>query len=77
IEVGDNAIVGGKAGVTKNVPANAHVSGFPAREKWEDMKCAAYLRRSPEIFQKIKELEERIARLEKKDQKKKNEAEDN
>ncbi|MCM8764948.1 MAG: UDP-3-O-(3-hydroxymyristoyl)glucosamine N-acyltransferase [Candidatus Omnitrophica bacterium] len=76
IEVGDNAIIGGKAGVTKNVPASTNVSGFPAREKWEDMKCAAYLRRSPEIFEKIKVIEKRIAQLEKKIQKKKNESED-
>ncbi|HPP07632.1 MAG TPA: UDP-3-O-(3-hydroxymyristoyl)glucosamine N-acyltransferase [bacterium] len=77
IEVGDNAIIGGKAGVTKNVPPNANVSGFPAREKWEDMKCAAYLRRSPEIFKRITELEKRIAQLERKLQKQKNESEDN
>lgn len=77
IEVGDNAIIGGKAGVTKNVPPNANVSGFPAREKWEDMKCAAYLRRSPEIFEKIKDFEKRIAQLEKKLQQLKNESENN
>lgn len=76
IEIGDNAIIGGKAGVTKNVPANANVSGFPAREKWEDMKCAAYLRRSPEIFEKIKMLETQISQLEKKLQKYKDEAKD-
>ncbi len=76
IEVGNNAIIGGKAGVTKNVPANANVSGFPAREKWEDMKCAAYLRRSPEYFEKIKQLENRISQLEKKLQKYKDESED-
>ncbi|HOC03128.1 MAG: UDP-3-O-acylglucosamine N-acyltransferase [candidate division TA06 bacterium ADurb.Bin131] len=76
IEVGDNAIIGGRAGVTKNVPANSNVSGFPAREKWEDMKCAAYLRKSPEIFAKIKRLEDRISQMEKKLQKYKDEAED-
>lgn len=76
IEVGDNAIIGGKAGVTKNVPPGANVSGFPAREKWEDMKCAAYLRRSPEVFEKLREFEKRIAELERKLQKLKNEPED-
>ncbi len=76
IEVGDNVIIGGKAGVTKNVPPNTHVSGFPAREKWEDMKCAAYLRKSPEVFEKIKEFEKRIAELEKKLEKYENESKD-
>ncbi|MCL5674403.1 MAG: UDP-3-O-(3-hydroxymyristoyl)glucosamine N-acyltransferase [Candidatus Omnitrophica bacterium] len=66
IEIGDNVIIGGKAGVTKNVPAGKHVSGFPAREKYEDMKSRAYLNKQPELFEKIKLLEDKILELEKK-----------
>ncbi|MCM8818957.1 MAG: UDP-3-O-(3-hydroxymyristoyl)glucosamine N-acyltransferase [Candidatus Omnitrophica bacterium] len=66
ITVGDNAMIGGKAGVTKNVPPNAHVTGFPAREKWEDMRYQAYIRKIPELIDKIKDLEEKIKDLEKK-----------
>jgi UDP-3-O-[3-hydroxymyristoyl] glucosamine N-acyltransferase len=66
VTVGDNAIIGGKAGVTKHVPANTHVTGFPAREKWEDMKFHAYLRKQPDLVERIKKLEERIEELEKK-----------
>jgi UDP-3-O-[3-hydroxymyristoyl] glucosamine N-acyltransferase len=66
IEVGDNVIIGGKAGVTKNVPSGKHVSGFPAREKYEDMKSRAYLNKQPELFEKIKLLEEKVLGLEKK-----------
>ncbi|MCM8772661.1 MAG: UDP-3-O-(3-hydroxymyristoyl)glucosamine N-acyltransferase [Candidatus Omnitrophica bacterium] len=65
INIGDNAIIGGKAGVTKNVPPNTHVTGFPAREKWEDMRYQAYIRKVPELIERIKKLEERIKELEK------------
>jgi UDP-3-O-[3-hydroxymyristoyl] glucosamine N-acyltransferase len=64
ITVGDNAVIGGKAGVTKNVPPNTHVTGFPAREKWEDMRFQAYIRKLPELIEKIKNLEEKIEQLE-------------
>jgi UDP-3-O-[3-hydroxymyristoyl] glucosamine N-acyltransferase len=60
IIVGDNSIIGGKAGVTKNIPPNTHVTGFPARDKWEDMRLQAYSRRQPELIEKIKKLEEKI-----------------
>lgn len=66
ITVGDNSIIGGKAGVTKNVPPNVHVTGFPAREKWEDMKLQAYSRKHPELIERIKKLEEKIRKMEKK-----------
>jgi UDP-3-O-[3-hydroxymyristoyl] glucosamine N-acyltransferase len=64
ITIGDNAVIGGKAGVTKNVPPNTHVTGFPAREKWEDMRFQAYIRKMPELIEKIKNLEEKIKQLE-------------
>ncbi len=65
IKVGDNSIIGGKAGVTKDIPQNTHVTGFPAREKWEDMRYQAYLRKFPELIERIKKLEEKIEKLEK------------
>jgi len=66
ISIGDNAIIGGKAGVTKNIPANTHVTGFPAREKWEDMRLQAYSRKQPELIERLKKLEEKIEKAEKK-----------
>ncbi len=66
ITVGDNSIIGGKAGVTKNIPPNTHVTGFPARDKWEDMRLQAYSRRQPELIEKIKKLEDKIDRMERK-----------
>jgi UDP-3-O-[3-hydroxymyristoyl] glucosamine N-acyltransferase len=64
ITIGDNSIIGGKAGVTKNIPPNTHVTGFPARDKWEDMRLQAYSRRQPEFIDKIKKLEEKIELME-------------
>ena len=64
ITIGDNVIIGGKAGVTKNIPPNTHVTGFPARDKWEDMRFQAYIRKQPELIEKVKRLEEKIEKLE-------------
>ncbi len=65
IEIGDNVIIAGKSGVTKNIPSGKKVSGFPAREHSQDMKIQAYLHKQPELWDKIQELESRIAKLEK------------
>jgi|LSQX01.1.fsa_nt_gb UDP-3-O-[3-hydroxymyristoyl] glucosamine N-acyltransferase len=64
ILIGDNSIIGAKAGVTKNIPPNTHVTGFPARDKWEDMRLLASSRRLPELTGKLKRLEERIEKAE-------------
>jgi UDP-3-O-[3-hydroxymyristoyl] glucosamine N-acyltransferase len=64
ITIGNNSIIGGKAGVTKNIPPNTHVTGFPARDKWEDMRLQAYSRKQPELIEKIKRLEEKIEKIE-------------
>ncbi|MCK4245178.1 MAG: UDP-3-O-(3-hydroxymyristoyl)glucosamine N-acyltransferase [Candidatus Omnitrophica bacterium] len=69
ITVGDNAVIAGKSGVTKDIPANLHVSGFPAREKGRDMKAYAYISRFPKLLKKIAILEERIKKLEEKTKK--------
>jgi len=44
--VGDNAVIMARAGVTKDVPANSIVSGFPAVDHQEDLKFQASLRRT-------------------------------
>jgi len=45
ITVGDNVIVMAKAGVTKDIPANSVVSGFPAEDHKEQLKFQATLKR--------------------------------
>jgi len=56
ITIGDNAIVGAQAGVTKSVPANTTVSGYPAREHRTAQKMQAQLLRLPRLYKQVKEL---------------------
>lgn len=65
ITIGDNVIIGGKAGVTKHIPPNTHVTGFPARDKWEDMRYQVFIRKQPELMEKVKKLEEEIENIKK------------
>ena len=64
IVIGDNVVIAGKSGVTKDIPDNLHISGFPAREKGRDMKTYAYISRFPKLLKKIALLEEKIKKLE-------------
>lgn len=45
ITVGDNCVVLGKSGVTKSIPNNSVVSGFPAQEHKKELREQAKLRR--------------------------------
>jgi len=63
ITVGDNAIVGAQAGVTKSVPANTTVSGYPAREHRTAQKINAQLIRLPKLYQEIKKLKRDIEKM--------------
>ena len=64
VHVGDRAILTGCAGGTKDVPPCAVFSGFPARDHREDMKAQVLLRRLPELAEKIRKLEARLAEIE-------------
>ncbi len=45
LTVGENSIIMGKSGVTKDVPANSVISGFPAQDHRKEMEFRASLRR--------------------------------
>lgn len=45
ISVGENTVIMAKAGVTKDVPPNSVVSGFPAQDHRKEMEFQAALRR--------------------------------
>jgi UDP-3-O-[3-hydroxymyristoyl] glucosamine N-acyltransferase len=66
ITVGNNAIVGAQAGVTKSVPANTTVSGYPAREHRTAKKINAQLVRLPKLYEEIKELKRNVEKIRKK-----------
>lgn len=54
ITLGENTVVMGKAGVTKDIPDNSVVSGFPAIDHKKDLEQQAALRKLPEIIKKLK-----------------------
>ncbi len=64
ITVGDGAIVAAQGGVTKSVPANTVVSGYPARPHNEAKRLNAYVSRLPELYKTISELEKKVKQLE-------------
>lgn len=66
ITIGDNAIVGAQGGVTKSVPPNTFVSGYPARPHEAAMRVNACLQNLPKLFETVKELKKKIEELEKK-----------
>lgn len=66
IAVGENTVVMARSGVTKSLPKNQVVSGFPAAPHTEDLDLQAHVHRLPKLFQKIEALEKKIAELEKK-----------
>jgi UDP-3-O-[3-hydroxymyristoyl] glucosamine N-acyltransferase len=65
IRIGDNAMVGAQGGVTKSIPADTKVSGYPAREHGLARKIYALIARLPELFKDMRSLERRVDDLEK------------
>ncbi len=65
ITVGDNVVAAGRAGITKDVPPNTVVSGFPAQPHEREKKLQAYARKLPDLFNMLRELQEEVERLKK------------
>lgn len=63
--VGDGCTVGGRGGVTADVPAGSVVSGFPAQDHRKELRLQAAVRQLPEMASSVKELGKRMAALEK------------
>ncbi len=60
ITIGDNAIIAAQAGVTKDVPPNICVSGYPAKPHKTAKRINAYIQKLPELFKKVAGLEKKI-----------------
>lgn len=60
ITVGDNAVVAAQAGVTKSVPADTCVSGYPAKPHHLAKRINAYIQKLPALFKKTAELERKV-----------------
>lgn len=57
--VGNDCILMGRAGVTKNIKEGSILLGYPAQEHTKEHKLNALIRRLPELFEKISNLESR------------------
>jgi len=64
LRIGDRALIGGQAGVTKSVSDDARVSGYPASDHEQALRVQAHTRRLPELVRDIRDLTERLNRLE-------------
>ncbi|KPK96385.1 hypothetical protein AMJ80_00375 [bacterium SM23_31] len=60
IEIGDNSIIGAQSGVLKSVPKNSFYFGFPARDHKHVKKIEAYMKKLPDMYERIKQLEKKI-----------------
>jgi len=60
VSIGERSVIAGKSGVTKDIPPGSFVSGFPAIDHREDLRIGAFIRRLPELFERVSELERRI-----------------
>lgn len=65
LTIGMGAKIGAKSGVAQDVPAGAEVWGLPASERRIAWRQIAAIRKLPDLMDRIRELEARIAELEK------------
>jgi len=59
VVIGDNVRAGGQTGITKDVKPGSTISGTPHMAHKEWLKQHALLRRLPELFERVKKLEEK------------------
>lgn len=59
ITIGDNAVLAAQAGVTKSVPPDTCVSGYPAKPHEQAKRINAFIQRLPELFEAVKKLGEK------------------
>ena len=77
IRIGDNVIVGGQAGVTKSVPSDTFVSGYPARPHKQARVINAHIQRLPQLNKTVAELKARLDKIESKKKKRYGKSKDN
>lgn len=64
LKIGDQSAVGAQGGVTKDVPPQTYVSGYPAMPHKKAARAQAHLMRLPEFKERVTKLEERVKKLE-------------
>lgn len=64
ITIGDGAVVAAQGGVTKSVPPNTVVSGYPARPHDKAKRINACVQNLPKLYEQVTELKKKIQDLE-------------
>lgn len=63
--ISDRVILLAKSGVTKSIPEPGAYTGYPAKPLMEGRKMLTYPGRVPELLERVRQLERRLAALEK------------
>ncbi len=58
MKIGDNTQVGAQSGVSKDVPPNSKVKGYPPQPLKEYLRLQALIQKLPEIYKRLVKLEE-------------------
>jgi len=66
IKIGDNVIVMAQSGVSKSVPADTAVWGYPAKPQDVAKRVNACVQNLPKLYEKVEELKKKIEELENK-----------
>jgi len=66
IIIGDGAVLAARAGVTKSVPPNITVSGYPARPHGQAKRVNACIQNLPKLYEAMARLKNKIQDLESK-----------
>jgi len=64
IKVGDGAVAAAQAGVTKSIPPNTTVSGYPAKPHDVAKRVNACIQNLPRLYKTVAELKNKIEELE-------------
>ncbi len=63
IELGDGVQVGAQSGVHRSIPPGQTMSGYPARPHREWLQIMGHLPKLPELYQRLKQLEQTVSEL--------------
>lgn len=53
IVIGENTVIMGRSGVTKDIPPNSVISGFPAQDHKKELELQAAIRKLPKIIDRL------------------------
>lgn len=64
LTLGENSVLYAKSAVTKDMPANSQISGFPARPHKHELRIQASTRKLPELLHEFTQLQKKVEELE-------------